>query len=148
MPELTPKKKFVAFESVKPLCNSFINAMIIFPYCPDCPNSPQLQIPVNILIDKCWCCCHFPQNISHKDVCRRGKNKLICYKKNSWTLQLSTLLLSSNIILCGLMVYFLFLSIFHCDMFGNINNSMKYNKFYPKQHYENKLTKNIRPTDI
>ena len=52
-------------------------------------------------------------------------------------LNFATFNLASNIILCGLMVYFLFLSIFHCDMFGNINNSMKDNKFYPKQMQKN-----------
>ena len=33
---------------------------VSFPYC---PNSPKLQIPVNIPVGKC--CCDFPQNIGN-----------------------------------------------------------------------------------
>ena len=33
----------------------------LFPYCPDCPNSPTMQIPFNISVDK-WSF-GFPKNI-------------------------------------------------------------------------------------
>ena len=32
--------------------------MLIFHYCPNCPNSPKLQILVNIPVDKCCCGFH------------------------------------------------------------------------------------------